>query len=414
MPEVEKLPEPFYRLKGDPTIHLNRAPVVVGVGTSEVKSGLFIARILKPFFGPETPILIEAVGSVIDDAGTVDLGGPTHHALSAIEDFVSGKRKARIGGRTNSTAIVMHGPPGNGKTWAAAKGVALAQKSGAIVLMPSEADRDMDGWNAMKVCTDILRNEGIDAPIIWWVDDVPEKMWKEKALEEFLIANFDGRQSRDNVALVCTTNFGYAMPQRFWNRPSRCTSIPFGPPTEEMLKKFFAAKGVGLLPTLEGEEPKHDGEVIDSYVKAVYGQSLDAAANLVFTVQSTGMSLQSLSRDQEIRKALAERRVDYGVVSEVMYGKLLGATDPVTLPDGKVIDPVSMEPMDASEAEEEDEEKSGLLFPDLTRGQLEQLAMSIVLSGLAVDPRGRTVRSPQEAVSLLISNGGLKPAGARN
>ena len=397
---IKELDEPFYRFERDPdrVVRLRRAPVIVGVGPTEIRSGLFTVRQLRGFFGgPGEPILQEAQGITIDGDGAYDIGGPVHHAISAIQDCVGGERKARLGGRTNSVAIVLHGPPGNGKTWAAAKAISVAQAAGAIVLMPAEGDRDMDGWHALKACTDVLRNEGVTAPIVWWIDDVPEAMWKHAELEEFLIANFDGRNSRDNVVLVCTTNYGHAMPARFWNRPSRCISIFFGPPTAEMLEQFFKSKGV-------------NADEIPAYVKAVYGQSLDAAANLVFTVQATGMSVKALSRDQEMRRALAARRIDYRVASELIYGSHGDGTEPVTLPDGTVIDPVSMEPMAAATAEGQDAEARGQRFPNVTRAQLEDLAMSLILSGIAqpANSNGRGLpRDVEQALRNFLDNGGV-------
>jgi hypothetical protein len=386
--------QPFYRIEGDPEdrIFLEPGKVLVGVDGSALDSGVYVARKVGGFFSPAVAILQKAKNVEVDGNGAVDIGGPTHHALSFIDDFFT-KRKERLGGRINSTMAVLHGPPGNGKSWAASSAIRRAQDEyGAIVLTVADHDRDMDGWNALKMATDAIRNAGIQNPIVWWVDDAPEHMWKQSSLEEFLIKNFDGRESRDNVLLVATTNYGYALPARVYNRPGRCTSIFFGPPTEEMLTNFFAAKGV----------PEQE---VPLYVTAVYGQTLDAAANLVHSVQASGLDFRGLSREQEMRKALATRTIDYSVAAEILYGKLRENPDAtVTLPDGRIINPVSDETIEAAEIEE----KPTGPFPDFSREDLEKVVLSVLLSGLAepANTNGRgTPTDLQQALKNYVDHG---------
>jgi len=398
--------DPFYTVpsRGDGMIMLERAPIVEGVSAVSLSHGYFEAKMIRTgFFGQTLVPVVTRLTREVDGGDIVEVGGPTQHVTSFISDFFS-KRKERIGGRINSTALVAHGPPGNGKTWACTRGIAEAQREhGAIVLTTADGDRDMDGWKALKAVTDKFRDAGIDSPIIWWVDDVPSEMWEDEDLEELLIANFDGRQSRDNVLLVATTNFGFNMPARFYNRPSRCSSVFFGPPTEQMLTTFFTEKGV---PTDE----------IEDYVKASYGaeKTLDDAANLVFMVQATGLGYRGLQRQTELRNALANRKVNYAVASEILYGKLMDDPDAeVTLPDGQVINPTGTGTMDEDKVEDAQEKlereiemkrKKAELegsFPGISRQELEVFVMDALTQGKIKPADYRGGRRPRNPIDLV-------------
>lgn len=345
---------PFFRVNDEEALRLEEAPELHEV--HELPGGVYYAEIRRSFFGQE--VRLRPDKGIFNTDGTVNIGGPTNSTLRLVEDFFL-TRKERLGGGMNATSIILHGPPGNGKTRAAELAIEWAKNHGAIILRPTAHDRDLDGLRAMKQATQYLRDSDIETPVLWYMDDVREGVWESENVEDFLITSFDGEDMLDNVLFIATTNFGHRLPERFASRASRCMSILFGPPTIEMLVNFFRARNV-------------NDEQLAAYAQAVYGQSLDTAANLLTQVRTLGVDLAVMRHDEAIRRALRDRKLDYSAAMELTYGDLDPSDSKFELPDGRVFNATGSGTLVAQSELDKEAAKERARIEEAARRQMQQ------------------------------------------
>lgn len=182
--------------------------------------------------------------------------------------------------------ILMHGPPGSGKTSALQLIARDVVERGGVVLI---FDADLFGSAYRQ-----LRHVQPDIPVVVLMEDIDALL--EGRNESAVLNILDGAESVRKVVFVATTNYPEKLGPRIWNRPSRFDRrVRVGHP-DDVGRKMY------LKSLIEGHENDLDVDV-EAFVKQTKGMSLAHLKELFVATQIIGLSFdEAITHLKEMHK----------------------------------------------------------------------------------------------------------------
>jgi SpoVK/Ycf46/Vps4 family AAA+-type ATPase len=154
--------------------------------------------------------------------------------LQEIKKFRKLRNRYKKFGLLHKRGILMHGPPGSGKSSNIVMVAKAMIEEGDIVLMCQNPVLISD---AIRIITDVEPDRYLTV-VIEDIDDVMRKHG-----EHLLLNVLDGDHQVDNIVFLATTNYVDSLPPRVINRPSRFDRlVEIGMPNEEARKLYFKSK----------------------------------------------------------------------------------------------------------------------------------------------------------------------------
>lgn len=263
----------FHRLKDGKDIVFS--PIGHLVDSSEtLKAGFYKMKDNTPMGGPFTPgfqPILEGDKLIKFSSGTIN------DILKKFETFFSDEviskyKKLEL---THKLGIILHGPPGTGKT-------ALAQ-----LLMIQEVEThgaiclDFTGWNPIGIVQTMSIIRGYQAtPVIAFYDE-----FEDRAADSIMLTLLDGTLSFNNFIFIGCTNYIHEIPDRIKNRKSRIKYNFEIKTLESIVYKEYITK---KLPHLEKK-------VLDKYVylAAEADLTIDQLKNSIIDYYIDGATIEN-------------------------------------------------------------------------------------------------------------------------
>lgn len=196
--------------------------------------------------------------------------------IASIETFWSREQNFRELGFLWKRGIMLHGPPGSGKTSTVQQLSKKVVERGGIALYCTYPRHDAEGLR-------ILRKIEPDRPVVVILEDIDAII--QQYGEADLLAMLDGELQVDNVVFVATTNYPERLDKRFINRPSRFDEVVYiGMPNEACRKVYLAAKNPRLA---------NDEDEMDIWLSKTDKYSIAHLKELIVSVECLGNSLDA-------------------------------------------------------------------------------------------------------------------------
>lgn len=207
---------------------------------------------------------------------------PIDEVVSEIERFWSREDQFRRYGLPFKRGILLHGPPGSGKSCTLQLVAREMVDRGGYVVQFNSVDHFVAGYR-------ILRQVQPDAKLVVLMEDLDEILKGKTSSGESRILNLlDGIESTDRVVFLATTNFPEHLGDRIANRPSRFDHrVLVAHPGENDRRLYLES-----LIDAEDDEPID----VDTYVNATDGLSLAHVKELFVASHILGESFGDCSR----------------------------------------------------------------------------------------------------------------------
>lgn len=200
------------------------------------------------------------------------------------KDFMNFKNKIKLSGIRNKRAILLYGPPGNGKTASICKLAKIAETEKFRVFF---LDSNFP-INELKEYKQILNDE----TTVFVIEELTERL--NNKVEEVL-SFLDGQTSWDNSYIVATTNHPEELPLNIIDRPGRFKVIQeIKNPNAIQRANYFKAMNMPL-------------EEIDAAVVVTEGLSFDYVKSALLDSQADGKSIENAVKEYTERKTLISK-----------------------------------------------------------------------------------------------------------
>lgn len=174
--------------------------------------------------------------------------------LDEIKKFWDAKAKYEARGVVHKRGIIMHGPPGSGKTSNSELLIDLFLRDMKGIVMLANGAGDMGA--GLKV----IRQREPDRPVMIVIEDIDSAL--KGGGEEMLLNMLDGKHQASGVVFVATTNHLEKLPPRIANRPSRFDLVvEIGMPNYDARMEYLRVKE----PTLTEEQREQIAGKTDKY-----------------------------------------------------------------------------------------------------------------------------------------------------
>lgn len=244
----------------------------------------------------------------IDIDGLMELPDPVCDMLVA--EFVTFWERAHRFAKMGLIAkrgILLHGPPGSGKTSALQRMAAHAiQKLNGVVWFITDPHVD-------SILLKELRQIEPDRPLIVVYEDLDGIL--ERSQQSMVLAMLDGELQVKNAVNIATTNYIERLGARIVDRPGRFDRVQrVGMPNIEARTAYF----LGRIPTLPDK-------TVAAWVEASEGWSIAHLRELVVAVEVLGENAEAvIERLREMgRLPVGEWGEDESVVG---FGRAIGTT----------------------------------------------------------------------------------------
>lgn len=210
--------------------------------------------------------------------------------LADIENFWELKDQFRKYKMVYKRGILMHGPPGCGKSYLIQTLTnKIVEKGGIVFTLNSESKVDM----FTNFCQ-IFRQIEPDRALLVVIEDIDNIVSQGHGLLSALLNVLDGVNQIDNVVYLATTNYPERLQERIANRPSRFDRMyEIGLPDDETREFFIKAK---LHPT--------DLEKIDmqKWVELTDGYTLSHIKEIIVSTMIFGKPIEDVCSHFETMK----------------------------------------------------------------------------------------------------------------
>lgn len=270
---------PIYKIAG--TKH---KPTLSAETSQALPPGMYTVHVSMEegiFFDKMTPVTDE----IISIANSVN-----DKIIEDINNFLKPEVRQRFSDHklVYKRGILLHGPPGTGKTTSIASVSKTIVDSGGIVLFGPSPDL------AGEVIR-MIRGTNPNSTILLIYEEL--ETYLQRYSHEML-SILDGQLQVDNIVTLATTNYISRVPARIKNRPSRFAfSIEVGVPDAEFRKQFFSKK---LL-------PQYQDRLVE-FVDSTDGFVVDQMKDVIVSVCCIGVTL-----DETIRRLTAMQAESVGM-----------------------------------------------------------------------------------------------------
>ena len=215
--------------------------------------------------------------------------GPASQVIKIINTFMSEatREKYRAAGLTYKRGVIMHGPPGSGKTVANRIIVdAATEKHDALTLVNPHTQHLRALVNTIK------ETEGNSRRImVLWEEFENIATRKEAELLDLM----DGVNQMEDILFLATTNHLDKIPKRFTERPSRFADVVYvGLPSKDVRRAYISAKAEMMGFKLDLEQT----------VDVTEGMSLDQVKNYMIFV-----ALLEQTPDEAVMRLMGHKTV---------------------------------------------------------------------------------------------------------
>lgn len=193
----------------------------------------------------------------------------TDEIMCDISTFWDRYNKYKEYGLTHKRGILMHGDPGNGKSYIIRRLVNdIIRRNGIVITVTSAQE--------MRLYYDLLpklKKISPEMPLITIMEDIDDRVEED---ESVLLNILDGLSQVDKIVYVATTNYVDKLAARILNRPSRFDRrYRIDPPNAEVRKSYLTQK------LKEGDLQTVD---IDQWVADTDGMSIAHLRELIASV----------------------------------------------------------------------------------------------------------------------------------
>jgi len=151
--------------------------------------------------------------------------------ISEVQKFWDRENVFREYGITYKRGIILHGPPGSGKSSTVQFIMQDVVKRGGVVLEFQEPYLFVEGYRKLKQIQS-------DTPVVVVMEDLDALL--EMHNESEILNLLDGANEVDKTIFLATTNYPHALQPRIMNRPSRFDKrFRIGFPTAESREIYF-------------------------------------------------------------------------------------------------------------------------------------------------------------------------------
>ena len=220
--------------------------------------------------------------------------------LADIEDFWKLKDQFRKYKMVYKRGILMHGPPGCGKSYLIQTLTnKIVEKGGIVFSLNSEAKVD----HFISFCQ-IFRQIEPDRPLLVIIEDIDNIVSQGHGLLSALLNVLDGVNQIDNVVYLATTNYPEKLQERIANRPSRFDRMyEISLPDDETREFFIKAK---LAPD---DLKKID---MEKWVELTDGLTLSHIKEIVVSTMIFGKKIEDVCAHFDTMKRPKNSRTHHG------------------------------------------------------------------------------------------------------
>lgn len=140
-------------------------------------------------------------------------------------------------GLTHKRGVLLHGPPGSGKTSALVQVGAEVVKAGGVMFYGDAGD--------MASVLSQFRKVEPDRPVVVVFEDLDNILRRQG--DSALLPLLDGENSVGGVVFIATTNYLNTLPPRIRCRPSRFDQVVYvGMPSDAARQAYLESRGLGI------------------------------------------------------------------------------------------------------------------------------------------------------------------------
>lgn len=203
--------------------------------------------------------------------------GSAESIINRIEDFWSKEHLFRQYGYLWKRGVLLHGPPGSGKT-------SVVQLISQRIIRDNGISIYVNNPDITAAGLKLLREIEPNRPLVVIMEDIDTLI--ERYGEACVLSLLDGELQVDNVVFIATTNYPEKLDGRIKNRPSRFDIVEYvGMPNKASRREY-------IVHTMEKADVKIDFD-IDHWVDVTAGISLAHIKEVLILVQIFGLDIDT-------------------------------------------------------------------------------------------------------------------------
>jgi len=179
------------------------------------------------------------------------------YILQEIENFWVKEERFKKYGLPFKRGILLHGPPGSGKSCTLQMLAIDVINRGGIVLLFDSPPSFLQGYRHFRAVQP-------ETPVVVFMEDLDAILENWKGKESMVLNMLDGAEELDKVVFVATTNFPERLGERVINRPSRFDRRFLIPHPSQSSRKLY------IESLMKGDE----GIDVDKWVRETEGFSM--------------------------------------------------------------------------------------------------------------------------------------------